>query len=58
MKGQIIDICGEPHIISTKPKTVYKFYCNKCGKRGTTTLRNFECHPLSTRITLDDAEDE
>lgn len=58
MTDQIIDICGQPHILSSKPKVWYKWYCNKCHLRGKTTDRNFECHPLATRVVLDDTEDE
>jgi hypothetical protein len=57
MSEQMIDICGEPHILSQKPKVWYRWYCNKCHSKGKTIRRDFECHPLSTRIVLDDGEE-
>lgn len=57
MTQQIIDICGEPHILSNKPVTQYKFYCVMCGARGITLHRDFVCHTGKTRITLDDGDE-
>jgi len=53
MPDQIIDICGEPAILSKGPRTWYKWYCNKCHLRGKTTDRKYECHLGMTRITVD-----
>jgi len=53
MTEQVVDVCEEAAILSKKPKAWYRWYCNKCGNKGKTTLRSFECHPLSTRITID-----
>ncbi len=50
---QLIDICGEEHFLSEKPKTWYKWYCNKCYNKGKTTRRNFVCCDGYTRITID-----
>jgi hypothetical protein len=54
MTEQIVDLCGQPNILSKKPENWYKWYCNKCHLRGKTTRREFECHPGATRITCDD----
>jgi hypothetical protein len=54
MTHQIVDICDIPHIISNRPLTWYKWYCNLCGSKGKTTNRGFQCHDGRTRITVCD----
>jgi hypothetical protein len=57
MIQQIVAICGEPAMIRQQRNTWYKWYCNKCGKRGKTTRREFQCCDIGyTRITVDDDE--
>jgi hypothetical protein len=58
MIPQLVEVNDEMVFISDKPKTWYKFYCNKCGCAGQTLRRNFQCCDGYTRITLAELEGE
>jgi len=58
MTSQIVEVCGEPVILRQPRNTWYKWYCNKCGCKGKTTRREFQCCDGHTRITVDSEDDE
>jgi hypothetical protein len=56
MKPQYAGMNGALVMLSTKREVWYRYSCQKCGKKGETTVRNFVCCPEHTRIVLSEVE--